>query len=455
MFHRLNPTGNQLSLSSARKGTDQDVSPSEASQQQSAVSRFPSLPAPVPLHKSMRGMEQQLPAMNPITPGAALDGKRTSWLKKAREAKALDVGGRKPSNVPLTDAGIHNTLKRKSTRGTKFAKSIETDIAPLRLRKDSLDDDVSENIMPTQSSEDPSLSTTGKSEDMLGQFKKTIEGFRTRAEARAAAEARVVEKNTQQEDDTQGLGPVATTKEPSHLDIQGSLTPTPVETGPSVIEPTTSTRTVERLSISELVATSEKSAVLKEKIHASVFQPPSATTISSHTVHDSSGAPSSSISTTNRPLPVFSKAQPVFRPPSPKPVFKAGPSGVKSTAFSTPASMSLGLAPRLPVATRPSQVLPGYLQPKIPNMTMLSTPPFQKHVEVLDEDDSWPMDEKLAEGVEWTFGIPFDREDSLTWSSAPTQSQKLEQLDHVSEEVPAPAVPDDTQDLPTSERGSA
>ncbi|KAK0198326.1 hypothetical protein F5146DRAFT_1019144 [Armillaria mellea] len=484
-------------------GTDQDVSPAEVSQQQSAVPRFPSLPAPVPLHKSVRGTEQQLPAMNPITPGAALGGKRTSWLKKAREAKALDVGGRKPSNVPLTDTGIHNTLKRKSSEffsealvepsdeRHKVAKSNETDIAPLQLRKDSLDDDVSESIMPTQSPEDDSLGT-GKSEDMLGQFKKTIEGFRTRvgqsigkslagaaaatlAEARAAAEARVVEKNSQQEDDTQALGPVATTKDPSHLDIQGSPTPAPVETSSSVIERAASTRTGERLSISELVATSEKIAVFKEKIHASVFQPPSATTMSSHTIHDSSGA-SSSVPTTNRPLPVFSKAQPVFRPPSPKPVFKAGPSGVKSTAFSTPASMSLGLAPRLPSPPAPPKVNLLSAQSTMESLApdaifdsqndrtswLPSTQdteydnafdsPFRKHAEVLDEDDSWPMDEKLAEGVEWTFGIPFDREDSLTWSSAPTQSQKLEQLDHVSEDGPAPTVANDTYDLPASER---
>ncbi|KAK0506217.1 hypothetical protein EDD18DRAFT_1122489 [Armillaria luteobubalina] len=485
------PYGEAAESEFGQEGTDQDISPAEVSQQHSAVSRFPSLPAPVPLHKSLRGMEQQLPAMNPITPGAALDGKRTSWLKKAREAKALDGGGRKPGSIPLVDAGSHNTLKRKSSEffsGTliepsgerhKVAKSTETDIAPLQLRKDSLDDDVSENNMPTQSSEGPSLGTTGKSEDMLGQFKKTIEGFRTRvgqsigkslagaaavtlAEARAAAEARVVEKNSQQEDDTQALGPVTTTKDPSHLDIQGSLTPTPVETAPSVIEPTTSTRTGERLSISELVSTSEKTAAFKEKIHASVFQPPSATTISSHAVHNSSGAPSSSVSTTHRPLPVFSKAQPVFRPPSPKPVFKARPPGVKSTAFSTPASMSLVFNPLSAQSTMESLAPDAIFDSQSDRTSWLPSTqdteydnvfdsPFQKHIEVLDEDDSWPMDEKLAEGVEWTFGVPFDREDSLTWSSAPTQSQKLEKLDHVSDDVPASAVPDDTCDLPMNE----
>ncbi|KAK0208219.1 hypothetical protein DFS33DRAFT_1302110 [Desarmillaria ectypa] len=478
-------------------GTDQD-----ASQPQSTVPRFPSLPAPIPLHKSVRGPEQ-LPAINPITPGAVPGGKRTSWLKKAREAKALDVGGRKTSIVALTGTEIHNTLKRKSSDffpggltvepsddKHKIAKSTETDIAPLQLRKDFLDHDISEHIALMQSPEDPSLGTTGKPEDMLGQFKKTVEGFRTRvgqsigkslggaaaatlAEARAAAEARVVEKNSQQEDGTQALGSETTMKDISPLYVQDSSTSTPVESRPSVTEHAPSTK--ERLSISELVATSGRTTVFKEKVHASVFQPPSAAAPSVHSIYDSSGAPSS-ISATNNILPVFNNAQPVFRPPSPKPVFKPGPSGVKSTAFSTPVSMSLGLAPRLPSPPATHKVNPLSAQSTLESLAsdavfdsqndhaawLPSTQdteydnafdtPFQKHTEVLDEDDSWPMDEKLAEGVEWTFGVPFDREDSLTWSSAPTQSQKLEQLEHASKDGPSSAVSNDTYDGPGGER---
>ncbi|KAG7450528.1 uncharacterized protein BT62DRAFT_927808 [Guyanagaster necrorhizus] len=480
-------------------GTDKDAPSAEAPQQQSTVPQFPILPAPIPLHKSLRGPEQP-PVVNPITPRAALGSKRTSWLKKAREAKALDVGGRKTSIVALTGTGVHSTLKRKSSDffsggimlepgddKHKVAKSTGTDIAPLQLRKDFLDDNVSEHLALVQTPEDASL---GKPDDMLGQFKKTVEGFRTRvgqsngkslggaaaatlAEARAAAEARVVERNSQHEDDTQALALVATKDPSSH--VQGSSTSAPVEIPPSVIERMSSTRSEERLSLSELVVASEKTMFFKDKQYASVFQPPSAAALSAHTIYESSGAPSSSASTTNPPLSVFNKAQPVFRPPSPKPIFNAPPSGVKSTAFSTPASISVGLAPRLPSPPATHKVNPLSAQSTLESLAsavfdsqndeatwLPSTqdteydndfgPPFQKHTEVLDEDDSWPMDEKLAEGVEWTFGIPFDREDSLTWSSAPTQSQKLEQLEHEPEDVPPSAVSYDTYNRPPDER---
>jgi hypothetical protein len=46
------------------------------------------------------------------------------------------------------------------------------------------------------------------------------------------------------------------------------------------------------------------------------------------------------------------------------------------------------------------------------------------HTNVLDEDDSWPLDEKLASGAPWTFGGGMSKEDSITWSTAPSQSQR-------------------------------
>lgn len=36
------------------------------------------------------------------------------------------------------------------------------------------------------------------------------------------------------------------------------------------------------------------------------------------------------------------------------------------------------------------------------------------------------MDEKLAAGVQWTFGIGVDKEDSMTWSTLPSQSQRAD-----------------------------
>lgn len=47
----------------------------------------------------------------------------------------------------------------------------------------------------------------------------------------------------------------------------------------------------------------------------------------------------------------------------------------------------------------------------------------QQHpdTQICDEDDSWPIDEKLSAGVQWTFG---SKDDSMTWSTAPSQSTR-------------------------------
>jgi len=49
------------------------------------------------------------------------------------------------------------------------------------------------------------------------------------------------------------------------------------------------------------------------------------------------------------------------------------------------------------------------------------------HQSALDEDDSWPLDEKLAAGVQWTYGGGVNtKEDSMTWSTLPSQSQRAD-----------------------------
>jgi hypothetical protein len=59
-------------------------------------SLFPTLPEPMPLRKSTRLRD---PSMNIVMLGAATPGatagKRTSWLAKAREVKALEGNGKK------------------------------------------------------------------------------------------------------------------------------------------------------------------------------------------------------------------------------------------------------------------------------------------------------------------------------------------------------------------------
>ena len=55
-------------------------------------------------------------------------------------------------------------------------------------------------------------------------------------------------------------------------------------------------------------------------------------------------------------------------------------------------------------------------------ITQLSDP---QQLSTLDDDDSWPIDEKLSHGRPWPFGSE-NREDSLTWSTLPSLSQRVD-----------------------------
>ncbi|TFK57067.1 hypothetical protein OE88DRAFT_1803681 [Heliocybe sulcata] len=86
-----------------------------------SIPLFPSLPAPSPLRKSMRAPREPSvstslhPSINTPAPAG---GKRTSWLAKAREAKAIDVPAKRVQTPKqTTQVGAHRTsggLKRKS-----------------------------------------------------------------------------------------------------------------------------------------------------------------------------------------------------------------------------------------------------------------------------------------------------------------------------------------------------
>lgn len=369
---------------------------------------YPTLPGPQPLPKSMRDAPIGAPGVNPPV---AFDAKRSSWLMKVREANGLDNVARK---MTLTAAPL-TSLKRKSgdmlggvalviddeARRNKVIKQSETDTA---AEKATLMGQVAE-IAPGKTiiSED-----LREEQEMLDMFKRTVDAARAGknaekslgrtpalAEARAVAEARVAERNK---------------------DVSDVPPPDPG-----------------RLSISELIVSRETAVVQKDIFVKNLEQrpPPSAPILP--------------------PGPVFNK--PVFVPPSPpnaqsKPVSETSniPSVNPSLPFSVPASMSLGLGPRLPSPPTSSHKVtvpvssqstmesiasarlfdnqegPAWV-PSTQETDYTSMVESQQNVDDLDADDSW-MDEKLPEGVAWTFG--FDREDSLTWSSAPTQSQKLE-----------------------------
>lgn len=143
--------------------------------------------------------------------------------------------------------------------------------------------------------------------------------------------------------------------------------------------------------------------------------------------------------------PVFNK-QPVFVPPAPPATSVKPP----STAFSAPAVSTLGVPARLPSPSshRPPPAISAQStvaslfsdhvfdsQPNAPSWAPNTqdtgyTSEFTSHQDGthkddLDEDDSWPMtEEKLANTNSAWPAFGFAKEDSMTWSTLPTESQR-------------------------------
>ncbi|KAJ7092716.1 hypothetical protein C8R44DRAFT_816349 [Mycena epipterygia] len=448
------------------------VSPKGLSHKASVPS-FPSLPAPLPFRKSIRAPPDSSVAQGPLgaaTPGGALGGKRTSWLMRAREVKALEITVKKPIPVPSIP-GMSNGNKRKSgdmfgasgatgleeeERKFKVAKNVEGDVAPLKpktLDTAKAERDAEQPHMQPQADDE-------EQEGLLMQLKRTVDGLGAQfgkstgkslggaaaanalAEARAAAEARIAERHHKEEEATMALGAPAA----APTDVVPESMPEP----PSVLHPSH-----HRLSLSELVTSSDTkgkgkklgSAAIDAPILPSVKSPQEAYVDDKSTTTTPPDSPSPAVFHM-APAPVFNKPPPVFVPPAPAPKEATTFKLPTTTAFSMPASMALGLASRLP---SPKQTVPLSAQSTLESMRsealfdsqdgppawMPSTQdteytsgfgsqsqcsPPHGHMTELDDDDSWPLDEKLGVGAPW-FNVN-GKEDSLTWSTLPTESQR-------------------------------
>ncbi|KAJ6610930.1 hypothetical protein B0H10DRAFT_2058676 [Mycena sp. CBHHK59/15] len=459
-----------------------------------SVPSFPSFPAPLPFRKSIRAPPDSSVAQGPLgaaTPGAALGGKRTSWLMRAREVKALEITVKKMSPAPSTATAVAGSSKRKSgdmfavpgltgleddERRPKVAKNTESDIAPLKPKptesespKMTLDQDALIDRQPPHRSE----AEDGEQEGLLVKLKRTVDGLGARvgksmgkslggaaaanalAEARAAAEARIAERHHKEEEATLALGiPSA-----APLVVPTATVPSDVQQSSERPPVFHSSGSYHRLSVSELVTSAERKGKTKEVdivVELASSALPSATSRIYGPREDDMGHTSTTTTPPDSPAPptfpipsgpVFNKPPPVFVAPAPTSQAKTFKLPM-STAFSI-ASMTLGLAPRLP---SPKSTVPLSAQSTMESIRseacfdsqddapawMPSTqdtdytsgfgsqsqcsPPHGPMTE-LDEDDSWPMDEKLAAGVQWTFG---GKEDSLTWSTLPTESQRAD-----------------------------
>ena len=195
---------------------------------------FPTLPEPMPLRKSTKLPRD--PSMNAVllgaaTPGALVGGKRTSWLMKAREAKALDELSKKSHHPPGmgSDVGASSSLtfqgtKRKSDPFSLSQVGIRDEERPLKLAK------TSEGEMESRSQ--PPVIVESAQEGVFDRLKKVVEDLGIRvgqtvgmsvgsdtatvlAEARAAAKAKVAERdrNLKEEELTMALPAPETVEE--------------------------------------------------------------------------------------------------------------------------------------------------------------------------------------------------------------------------------------------------
>ncbi|KAG6842222.1 hypothetical protein C0991_000192 [Blastosporella zonata] len=469
-----------------------------------AVALFPSLPAPMPLRKSVRMPRD--PSVGTCltgvaTPSAPPGGKRTSWLKKAREVKALEVTI-KSSNAPLPPPQAHpshNVMKRKSgdlltstdledqERHAKSSKINVHDEAPLKATPETHEILELRPPLPLPHT----VTDAPGHEGMLDRFKRTVEDLGARvgksmgksigaaaaatsalAEARAAAEARVAERHNKEEELTRISGPGTVPL----LTLDNSSTNSTMNGtfGISALEE-------RRLSISDLFPPMNSIIKIKDKSTSPELRqkaiPSPATRDQQYNRESTTTTPPDSPPTSPSTSfflpsgPVFNKPPPVFVAPVPtsKPFQHDNP---PISAFPPP--MSLGIGPRLPSPSSSKYTSPLSKQSTMESIqsTLLFdgadvpawVPDTQDtdyssrydsqsqhaYQNPTDEDDSWPIDEKLASGVQWTFGGNI-KEDSMTWSTLPSQSHRGDTIASHSQKHEESAIPQEPQrDVPYS-----
>ncbi|KAG1881666.1 hypothetical protein C8R48DRAFT_624029 [Suillus tomentosus] len=458
-------------------------SPSRTLAHKSSAPQFPTLRAPSPLRKSMRVVgEPSMGAGNfasaaPAQAQPSALGKRTSWLMKAREVKAMEgivhnkasilgpgVGAMGPSGntvAPLKrksgDMAAAPLASDKTSEGrrAKVAKASKSDSAPQNLKDPPLNQGAamptetpSSTLVPTRAVHLPEehwepLNDKEEEASFIGVFKRTVEGLGARAgksmgkslgvgvaaaalaEARAAAEARVAERNKINEEH------VTESEDFSTLTAKESQPAT--EDVHSDIVTNESPVALQYVSAAdESVSTTPPNSPPPTRTSSSSFVPP--------------------------PGPVFNRQPPpVFMPPILKqiaPIAKEFSFNLPATTFTLPSPISLGLAARL--TSSPSSRLPqaGGMQ-QSSQLNTLSDAVFDQVEDIPawmpstqdaeytdgsesqihrakfatledDDDDSWPLEEKLAASEQgWTAFNFNNKEDSMTWSSLPTESQGL------------------------------
>lgn len=372
---------------------------------------------------------------NILGPGAGIMGPFGNTVAPLKR-KSGDMLAAAPLGSDKTDEG----------RRTKVAKACKSDSAPQNLEDPLLNQGIA---MPEEHWEP--LNDKGEEASFIGVFKRTVEGLGARAgksmgkslggsaaaaalaEARAAAEARVAERNKINEEQAME------SEESSAPNVEQSQPPTEdvhlreLECRLGVSDITSVHESPVSFAADESVSTTPSNSPPPTRTSGSNFVPP--------------------------PGPVFNRQPPpVFMPPISKqiaPLAKEFSFNLPKTTFTLPPPISLGLPARLtlsPSLRLPPQAggtqqssqastlsdaifdqvedIPAWM-PSTQDTEYTDGSESQIHREKFatledDDDDSWPLEEKLAANEQgWT---PFNfnnKEDSMTWSTLPTESQGL------------------------------
>ena len=451
-----------------------------------SLPHFPSLAAPSPLRKSTWNLrESSLEPNQATTPATGLTG-HTSWLAKVREAKAMEVTSKRASVASASLVAHSGGVKRKSGEiPGRLAHGGEDEERKFKIPKTS-SPDVTEAVhlesrpatTPAFQSQAPDIhrpmSADGASSlqvdseaDLMAPMRKAIESLRARTGKSVVGD--LVEANTQER-----LGPdpegavskpdVPPRPNPLHpTSTQGMLamatevinhatTPPEPAQQVQVAEPNVVAASHEagkRLSLSDLVPKHEQNNAAKR------------TSTNETSV---STTPPDSPPGTKKPTffvpggPVFNKPPPVFVPPPvtvPKSSTPAGSDVTKGHSSEPPgfalgAPFGLGLHPTKLSKSPPLALFSGQStqsssfsdnvfdsQNKVPAWvpesqntqvtSQESLPVIEKreHPADLDDDDSWRLEDKFAATNQmWTpFAGVTAVEDSMTWSTVPSQSQ--------------------------------
>lgn len=463
---------------------DEDATTTTILNRKPSISQF-GLPAPSPLKKSTRGpREPSVPPPPSQTPGTAMNNKRTSWLTKAKEAKAFEMTGSGKKKAAIVGLGITAAVGSSATRKRKSEEMEDVAITPsssevtiaqderkVKSARTSREEDVKSSHSSGRGETHTSREETGRishsrtpseatshhdvdeftiavkldspAEGALDRFRKTMDGGRVGrsmgkslggaaaaalAEARAAAEARVAQRNKEVTEDANVEASSSSTKSPEKVEaspvavVEEKVPPAPVAEKVIPVPVTTG----HRLSLSDLVPSSTKLPASAQPIASS--SPP---------CNDVDNA---SMSTTPPNSPPPAPPAPVEIKPSvfSKPVFTAPPKD-------QPPPLELPAAPAPPtagVSKAFSFKLPGTTVFSRPIATTLGVPA------ALSTSGSKPIPVSSQPSQASVFSDAiFDKEDDIpAWvpstqdtdfSIQPSQSKShQEQLDELENEDP-------------------